>query len=148
MILNDRIKVLIVDQYANVRQGLTALIKTTPDMVVVGEAANGATAVQKTLALHPDVIVMDLIRPDLDGIAAIGAIKQEIPQARILVLTDSGEEHRVFSAFQSGAQGYLLKDAMMTNVVEAIRDIYAGKITLHPNLTDVFMHAIQEPSKR
>lgn len=148
MMLNDRIKVLIVDEYANVRQGLSALLQTAPDMVVVGEAGNGAAAVQKTRVLCPDVIIMDLIRPDHEGIAAIGAIKRESPQTRILVLTDFGEEHRVFSAFQSGAQGYLLKDAMMTNVVEAIRDIYDGKITLHPNLTDVFMRAIQEPSKR
>jgi NarL family two-component system response regulator LiaR len=109
---------------------------------------NGSTAVQKALALQPDVIIMDLIKLGLDGIEAIEAIKQEIPQARILVLTNFGEEQRVFSAFQSGAQGYLLKDAVMTNVVEAIRDVYAGKLTLHPNLTDVFMHAIQEPQKR
>ena len=148
MTRNDRIKVLIVDAYANVRQGLLALIETTPDMIVVGDAVNGSTAVQKALALQPDVIIMDLIKLGLDGIEAIEAIKQEIPQARILVLTNFGEEQRVFSAFQSGAQGYLLKDAVMTNVVEAIRDVYAGKLTLHPNLTDVFMHAIQEPQKR
>lgn len=147
MILNDQIRVLIVDDYANVRHGLSALLETTPDIVVVGEAVNGSTAIQQALALHPDVIVMDLIKPGLDGIEAIETIKQEIPQARILILTNFGEEEPVFSAFRSGAQGYLLKDAMMTNIVEAIRDVHNGKLTLHPNLTDVFMHAIQEPQK-
>jgi NarL family two-component system response regulator LiaR len=148
MNLNDQIRVLIVDDYANVRQGLSALLETTPDIVVVGEAVDSTTAIQTALALHPDVIVMDLIKPGLDGIEAIEGIKRAIPQARILILTNFGEEKPVFSAFQSGAQGYLLKGAIMTNVAEAIRDVYNGKLTLHPNLTDVFMHAIMEPQKR
>ena len=147
MILNDQIRVLIVDDYANVRQGLSALLETAQDIVVVGEAVNGSTAIQQALTLQPDVIVMDLIKPGLQGIETIETIKRRIPHARILILTNFGEEELVLSAFRSGAQGYLLKDAMMTNVVEAIRDVYDGKLTLHPNLTDVFMQAIQEPQK-
>ncbi len=145
--MNERITVLIVDDYAHVRHGLAALMATTPDIVVVGEAVDGPTAVQQALALYPDVIVMDLIEPGQQGLETIEAIKRMVPQVRILVLSNISEEQRVFSAFQAGAQGYLLKDAMMTNVVEAIRDIYAGKLTLHPSLTDIFMQALKVPAK-
>jgi DNA-binding NarL/FixJ family response regulator len=146
--MNYRIKVLIVDDHAVVRQGLLALINTAKDMVIVGEAENGITAVQQARDLHPDIIVMDLVMPDMEGIGAIETIKQESQQARILVLTNFGDEQHVLAALGAGAQGYLLKDAILTDVVNAIRDVHAGKYTLHPSVTHILMQAMQKQQKK
>jgi two-component system, NarL family, response regulator LiaR len=142
--VKTQIKVLIVDDYAVVRQGLQALIDTAPDMVVVGEAADGITAVQHAHDLQPDVVVMDLVMPGLDGISAIEAIQQKSPLTRVLILTNFSEEQRVRAAFRAGAQGYMLKDAILTDVVEAIRDVHAGKLSLHPSITHVLMQAMKD----
>lgn len=144
--MQQQIKVLIVDEKTSIRKGLIALIQTAHDMTVVSEAVNGSSAVYEAIKSQPDVIVMDLIKADRDGIEFIKAIKRAFPPARILILTNFSDQQRVIAAFQAGAQGYLLKDAVMTDVVEAIRDIYDGKLTLHPTLTDFFIEAIQEPA--
>lgn len=138
------IGILIVDDYAVVRQGLRALIDTAPDMQVVGEAADGLTAVQQANTLHPDVIIMDLLLPRLGGIEAITAIRQTDALARVLVLTNFGDEPRVMAALRAGAQGYLLKDAVLTDVITAIREVYAGKLMLHPSINHVLMRAMQQ----
>jgi NarL family two-component system response regulator LiaR len=127
-----------------VRQGLRALIDTTPDIQVVGEAADGLTAVQQANTLHPDIIIMDLVLPGLDGIEAIAAIKQADAQARILVLTNFSDEPRVLAALRAGAQGYLLKDAILTDVLTAIREVFAGKLTLHPSINHILIRAMQQ----
>ena len=147
MAMDKQIKVLIVDDYAVVRHGLLALIDTAPDMIVVGEAEDGLTAVKKAQVLNPDVIVMDLVMPGLDGIGAIEAIKQDSPQTCILILTNFGDEYRVLTALRAGAQGYLLKDAVLTDVVEAIRDVHTGKLALHPSITHVLIQSMQVPQK-
>jgi NarL family two-component system response regulator LiaR len=139
------IDILIVDDYAVVRQGLRALIDTTSDIQVVGEAADGVTAVDQARMLHPDIIIMDLVMPRLGGIEAIAAIKQADNETRILVLTNFSDEPRVLAALRAGAQGYLLKDAMLTDVLTAIRDVYAGKLTLHPSVNHVLMRSVQAP---
>lgn len=139
------IDILIVDDYAVVRQGLRALIDTTSDIQVVGEAADGVTAVDQARTLHPDIIIMDLVMPRLGGIEAIAAIKQADTETRILVLTNFSDEPRVLAALRAGAQGYLLKDAMLTDVLTAIRDVYAGKLTLHPSVNHVLMRSVQAP---
>lgn len=139
------IGILIVDDYAVVRQGLRALIDTTSDIQVVGEAADGVTAVHQAAALHPDIIIMDLVMPRLSGIEAIAAIKEADDQARILVLTNFSDEPRVLAALGAGAQGYLLKDAMLTDVLAAIREVYAGKLTLHPSINQVLIRSMQLP---
>ena len=138
------IGILIVDDYAVVRQGLRALIDTAPDMQVVGEAADGLTAVQQANSLRPDVIIMDLMLPRLDGIEAIIAIRQDNNQARVLVLTNFGDEPRVLAALRAGAQGYLLKDAVLTDVITAIREVNVGKLTLHPSINHILMLAMQQ----
>lgn len=142
------IQILVVDNYTVVRQGLQALIDTAPDMVVVGEATNGHMAIQQARSLHPDVVVMELVMPGLDGIETIKAIREERPEARILVLTNFGEEQRVVAALSAGAGGYLLKDAVLTDVIEAIRDVHHGKLTLHPSITEVLLHAVQATHAR
>jgi NarL family two-component system response regulator LiaR len=138
------IGILIVDDYAVVRQGLRALIDTTPDIYVVGEAADGLSAVHQANTLRPDITIMDLMLPGLDGIEAIAAIKRANAQARILVLTNFGDEPRVLAALRAGAQGYLLKDAVLTDVLTAIREVYAGRLTLHPSINHILMRAMQQ----
>lgn len=141
--MSDPITLLLVDDYAAVRQGLRALLATAPDMRVVGEAANGEEAVQQARQLQPDVIIMDLVLPRLDGLEAIKAIRRENGRASILVLTNFGDEQRVLTAVQAGAQGYLLKDAILTNIIQAVRAVHAGQLTLHPSVMPVFLGAMQ-----
>ncbi len=133
----ETIKILIVDDYAVVRHGLRALINTAPTMTIVGEAVDGHTAVQLTRELQPDVIVMDLLMPGLNGIEAIKAITQENPQARVVVLTGCGDELMVRAALDAGAQGYLLKDAVLTDLISAIRAVYEGKPALHVSVEKI-----------
>ncbi len=142
--MNDPIKILIVDDYAVVRHGLRALIDTASGMVVVGEADDGLTAVQQAQHLRPDVIVMDLIMPGLDGIGAVSAIKQASPFSHILILSNFGEAQQVRDALRAGVHGYLLKDAVLTDVVKAIRDVHQGKLALHPSITHILIEALQE----
>ena len=142
--IDQPIGILIVDDYAVVRQGLRALIDTAPDMQVVGEAADGLTAVQQAKHLQPNVIIMDLMLPRLSGIEAIAALRQAGSQAQVLVLTNFSDEPRVLAALRAGAQGYLLKDAVLTDVIAAIRAVHAGKLTLHPSINHVLMRAMQQ----
>jgi len=137
------IKVLIVDAHAVVRQGLIALIDTAPDMIVVGEAVDEEMAIAQTRTLRPDVVVMDVVMPGLDGINAIQQIKQGNQQTRVLILTNFGEDQRVLSAVRAGAHGYLLKDAVLTDVIDAIRGVYDGKLVLHPSVTHVLLKSMQ-----
>jgi DNA-binding NarL/FixJ family response regulator len=133
----DHITVLIVDAFAHVRHGLIALLATTADISVVGEAADGETAVQQALVLRPDVVLIDCIQPDLDGLGAICAIREGLPEARVLVLTNFGDDATIFLAFEAGAHGFLLKGALTTDVIAAIRDVHAGTLAPHPGFASV-----------
>ena len=137
MVRADPITVLIVDAFAHVRHGLSALLTTTADIKVVGEAADGETAVRQALALRPDVVLIDCIQPDLDGLRAISTIRESLPQARVLVLTNFGDDATIFLAYKAGAHGFLLKGALTTDVIAAIRDVYAGTLAPHPGFTGV-----------
>jgi NarL family two-component system response regulator LiaR len=143
--LNEMIRILIADDYPLVRDSLRALIETEPGMEVVGEAADGIEAVFKTRSLHPDVILLDLVMPRQDGIEAIGQIKRENPEARILVLTSFAEDDKVFPAIKTGAQGYLLKDSSPQQLLEAIRDVYRGQSSLHPTIARRLINELQRP---
>jgi NarL family two-component system response regulator LiaR len=126
------IRVLIADDNASVRLGLRAVIHAERDMEVIDQACDGEEAVQKALALHPDVTLMDLAMPRKGGIEAIHEIKQAEPQARILVLTSFGDEALIFSAIQAGAIGYLLKDSFAQKLPEVIRCVYRGEPSVDP----------------
>jgi two-component system, NarL family, response regulator LiaR len=130
--VTDPIRILIADDHAIVRKGLHTLIASEPNMVLVGEAADGIEVVLKARALHPDVILLDLLMPRQDGLAAICQIKQENPAARILVLTSFSEDEMLFPAIKAGALGYLLKDSSPDQLLQAIRDVYDGKSSLDP----------------
>jgi len=138
------IRVLIVDDYAAVRQGLRALIATAPDMKIVGVAGDGRRAAELAAALQPDIVTMDLAMPGMGGIKAIRAVCQVARRARVLVLSDFAEPEQVFAALRAGAMGYLLKDAVLTNVVKAIRELYRGRMIFHPSIEQMALTAIRE----
>ena len=120
------IKVLIADDHPLVREGLRALIATEPDMDLVGEASDGVEAVDLAMSLQPDVILLDLMMPNKTGIEAIQEIKEENPDARILVVTSFGEDENVFPAIKAGALGYLLKDSSPQELLSALREVHRG----------------------
>ncbi len=132
--MEQSIRILIADDHAIVRRGLRTLINSQPDMEVVDEAANGVEAVLKARATQPDVVLMDMVMPRQEGAAAIREIKQENPNAHILVLTSFAEDDKIFPAIKSGALGYLLKDAETDQLLHAIRDVNEGKSSLDPNV--------------
>ena len=128
------IRVLVVDDHPIVIGGTRALLEEVDDIEVVGEAYNGAMAIEENKKLNPDVILMDLIMPEMDGIEAIGLITEEQPEAKILVLTSFITDDKVFPAIKAGAMGFLLKDSEPKELIEAIRNVYKGEPTLHPNI--------------
>jgi NarL family two-component system response regulator LiaR len=128
------IRVLVVDDHVIVRAGLRALLAEVPDMEVVGEAEDGVRATELARELRPDVILMDLVMPAVDGIEAIRQIMAEHPDARILALTSFSADDKVFPALKAGALGYLLKDTEPHDLVCAIRQVNRGESSLHPSV--------------
>jgi NarL family two-component system response regulator LiaR len=144
--MNEKqIKVLITDDQAIVRKGIRALLATEPDITVVGEAENGAEAINQTEKLQPDVILMDLVMPEMDGIEAISGITARHPEARILVLTSFATDDKVFPAIKAGALGYLLKDSSPEELVQAIHQVYQGEPSLHPTIARKVLQELQTP---
>ena len=132
--MSDLIRILIADDHFVVRQGLAALLVPRNGMDVVGEAATGREAVDRARVLQPDVILMDMMMPEMDGPEAIALIKQENPAARILVLTSFGESKQISAAIQAGALGYLLKDSSPDDLLHAIHSVYRGNLVLPQDL--------------
>ena len=145
--MNPAIRVLLVDDHAIVREGLRTLLSEEPDIKVVGEAANGAEAMALTATLHPDVILMDLVMPEMDGIQAMRGICEASPSSRVLVLTSFGDDHRVRGAIQAGAVGYLLKDVLKADLLRAIRAAAQGQPTLHPEAQRQLMRQVTTPAR-
>ena len=126
------IRVFIADDHAIVRKGVRSLLLLEKDIQVIGEAVNGRETVEKVGELNPDVILMDLVMPELDGIQAIQQIMTKNPKAKVLVLTSFATDDKIFPAIKAGALGYLLKDTDPTELVNAIRQVNAGECSLHP----------------
>jgi len=146
--MSDKIKVLVCDDHAVVRKGLCTLIDITDDMEVLGEAVDGAEAVEIARRLKPDVIIMDLIMPRKDGTTAISEIKAANPDAKILVLTSFDEDNNVFPAIKAGALGYLLKDSSADDLLQAIRDVNQGATSLHPTIARKVINELTAPQKQ
>lgn len=144
--MSDAIRVLIVDDHAVVREGLRALIGYEPGMVVVGEAADGVAAMFKARELEPDVVLLDLVMPQQDGLETIHQLQDELPDVRILVLTSYAEDDKVFAAIKSGALGYLLKDSAPDDLLKAIREVYRGQSSLHPTIARKLVREMSQPS--
>lgn len=142
----DPIHILIADDHAVVRHGLRALITTEPDMELVGEATDGVEAVDLALKLKPDVILMDMAMPRKTGLEAILDIMRTDPQARILVLTSFAEDEQVFPAIKAGAAGYLLKDTAPRELLQAIRDVQNGLVSLHPTIARKLVGELKRPA--
>ncbi len=138
------IRVLLVDDHALVRQGLRMFIEMQDDMQVVGEGSNGAEAVELAAQTQPDVILLDLVMPGMDGIDAIRRILERSPLSRVLVLTSFGEDDKVFPAIRAGAQGYLLKDIQPRELIKAIREMHQGKTQLHPDIARRLLSAVTD----
>jgi NarL family two-component system response regulator LiaR len=140
----DKVSVLIVDDHPVVREGLRTFLELQPDLDFVGEAADGVEALDKVGQLLPDVVLMDLVMPKMDGITTIRHIRDLSPSTRILVLTSFSEDDKVFPAVKAGAHGYLMKDIRPAELAEAIRSVHCGEPSLHPEIAKKLMHQLAE----
>ena len=145
---SDPIRVFVADDHAIVRKGIAAVLEIVPDIEVVGEAENGRDAVRQVEALQPDVILMDLVMPEMDGIEAIRRIKERQPGARILVLTTFAGENQILPAIKAGALGYHLKDSRPQELAQAIRQVHRGESSLHPVIARKVLEELSRPSSR
>lgn len=139
-----KIRILLVEDHVIVRQGTRQLLENEPDMEVVGEAGDGEQAVKLASELHPDMVIMDVAMPKLNGIEATRQIKQILPSTVVLVLTGYDDDEYIFSLLEIGAAGYLLKDVSGDELIDAVRSVYAGGPVLHP----VVVHKLMTHFKR
>ena len=144
----SNVRVLLVDDHAIVRKGIRALLSEVDGFEVVGEAENGQEAVLAAEETQPDVILMDLLMPGMDGIEATHQIAGRQPKARILVLTSFAADNKVFPAIKAGASGYLLKDSSPDELVRAIRQVHRGEPSLHPTIARKLLQEIARPAER
>jgi two-component system, NarL family, response regulator len=139
------IRILAVDDHPVVRQGIAGLLKIQPDMTLVGEACDGREAIQLFRLHHPDVTLMDLQMPGMNGIDALIAIRNEFPEAKIIVLTTYAGDMQIIRAIKAGAQAYLLKNALHKELLETIRGVHAGKKALSPEVSyEIATHATDD----
>ena len=142
----EKIRVLIVDDHAMVRQGLRTFLElqntSALPIEVIGEAVNGAQAVELARKTQPDIVLLDLVMPEMDGIQATPKILACGPNTRVIILTSFGEEEKVLPAIRAGAQGYLLKDIPPNELVQAVREVYLGRVQLHPEVAKKLMSVV------
>jgi NarL family two-component system response regulator LiaR len=139
------INVLVVDDHAVVREGLRTFLELQDGIAVVGEAADGEAAVRQAEALRPDVVLMDLVMPRLDGVGAMRELRRRLPATRVIVLTSFVDDERLLPAIQAGAAGYLLKNAAPSELARAIRAAHSGEALLDPLVAARLVDAIAQP---
>jgi two-component system, NarL family, response regulator LiaR len=146
--MTSAIRVLIADDHAILRKGIRALLSTEPDLEVVGEASDGVETVVQAQTLCPDVILMDLLMPRMDGIEATRRITSAQPRVRVLVLTSFAADDKVFPAIKAGALGYILKDSGPTELVQAIHQVHQGLPSLAPTIALKVLHELSHPPQQ
>ena len=139
------IKILLVDDHAVVRSGLSKFLMVNKDLKLVGEASDGAEALQKVALHKPDVVLMDLMMPGVDGVTATREIRQKYPKTKVIALTSFAEQHMVQGALQAGAVGYLQKNVTAKELGMAIRSACEGKMTLSPEAAQVLANSVAQP---
>lgn len=142
----EAIKVLLVDDHAMVRRGLGAFLSVYPDLELVGEAESGAEAIEQCARLRPDVVLMDLMMPEMDGATATAEVRRQFPQTKVIALTSFRDDELVQRVIQAGAIGYLLKNVSGGDLAHAIRAAHAGRPTLAPEATQALIHAATRPA--
>jgi NarL family two-component system response regulator LiaR len=146
--MSDLIRVLIVDDHPVVRKGISMLLAGERDIDAVGEASNGLEAINEVDRLRPDVVLMDLVMPEMDGIQATRHISDHYPDTKILVLTSFAEDDKVFPSIKAGADGYLLKDSDPVYLVRAIRQVYQGEVSLTPTIAKKMLQELKRPAQQ
>ena len=144
--MSEKIRVMIVDDHPVVRRGIQSLLGEEEDFQVVGEAVNGKDALQKVESLKPDVILMDLVMPEMNGIEAIEKITSSHPDARILVMTSFAADDKVFPSIKAGALGYLLKDSDPEDLIRMIRQVFRGELSIHPTIARKVIQELNRPA--
>ena len=144
----DQITILIVDDHALVRQGVRAFLETEPAFMIVGEAANGPDAVAQAAEYAPDVVLLDLLMPGMNGVEAARQIKQVSPKTQIVILTSYHDDDHILPAIRAGAISYLLKDIEPAGLSEAVRKAAQGEVTMHPRIAAKMIQLLQQPSGR
>ena len=145
--MTDPIRILVADDHPVVRDGLTAILSTQPDFQVVGEAGTGAEVVRHATALKPDVILLDLEMPDLDGVEALTQLRQVYPEARAIVFTAFDTDERILGAVQAGAQGYLLKGVPRDELFKAVRIVHSGGSLLQPVVASKLLRQVSHQNQ-
>lgn len=146
--MTGNIRIFVADDHPIVRRGIRDLLETETDLTMVGEATNGRDAVAAVGDCRPDVVLMDLVMPGLDGIEATRQIKTQWPDVKILVLTSFATDDKVFPAIKAGALGYLIKDTGPEELLKAIRQVHQGEPTLHPAIARKLLTEIAQPVQR
>ena len=142
------IRVLIVDDHAIVRKGIQALMAEVEDIEVVGEAGDGKQALTQAQALQPDVILMDLVMPHMDGVAATAEISSLQPRMRVIALTSFATDDKIFPAIKAGALGYILKDSDPEDLIRAVRQVHRGELSLSPEIARKVLGELRRPVER
>ena len=142
------IKILFVDDHEMVRIGVSAYLSSLPDIEVIGEAEDGIKGVELALSLRPDVILMDLVMPELDGIEATKQILSEWPEAKIIIVTSFVDDEKVYPALEAGAISYMLKTSKASEIANSIRETYKGQSVLVPEVTDKLMTKFRNANKK
>ena len=148
MAQSERIRILVADDHPMLREGLVAVLATEPDFDVVGEAADGSEVLQLAKRLEPDVILLDLEMPDVDGVAALEALREAGSAARVVVFTAYDTDERILGSLRAGARGYLLKGASRQEIFDAIRTVYAGGSLLQPGVTTRLLDHVRGEGER
>ena len=143
----DKIGVLIVDDHPVVRQGMKNFFEAEGELEVRGVAASGEEAIDAVARLLPEVVMMDLVMPGMSGIEAIRSIKESSPEVRVIVVTTYAQDDKLFPAIKAGADGYLLKDTLPVDIIDAIKSVRVGRSVLHPDVAQKLMHSFSNRNK-